>query len=461
MSPDERLPAELIEFILRADTVFLGTSYSASTEDRLRYPSHVGMNARGGLPGFIRVRPSDGRTLILPDYSGNQILTSLGNVEASSRAAMTFLDFEKGDVLYLTGTAKNLVGKDAQEIMPRQNVLTAMHVEGFILIRDAMSVRQRPGTEVERSPYSPPIKFLAEERKGTSTTLDEVFVTLTRIKILTTTLATFTFETSKPVRILPGQTAALDFTDLLGSPQYAHMAPGREASLNDDRIRTWTVSSWSPESETNTFSLTMREKPGGLVTGSLFALARHAQKKMPEVLEDTRRVGLRVRLVGIAGAFVLPPLPESGKSKMLWVAGGIGVTPYLSMLRALSSFPPQAECDVVLLLSTREPGVLLGLIRDALPLKSPLKLKLLVHVFSADSSLDNVDLSNTGVMDIVMHQKRIEFSKTEDTLSLLAPDAKERSAYLCGPPLFEEAVMDALARAGVERSGVVREGFGY
>jgi hypothetical protein len=28
------------------------------------------MNQRGGLPGFIRVLPSDGRTLVLPDYSG-------------------------------------------------------------------------------------------------------------------------------------------------------------------------------------------------------------------------------------------------------------------------------------------------------------------------------------------------------------------------------------------------------
>jgi len=28
------------------------------------------MNHRGGLPGFVRVRPSDGRTVVLPDFSG-------------------------------------------------------------------------------------------------------------------------------------------------------------------------------------------------------------------------------------------------------------------------------------------------------------------------------------------------------------------------------------------------------
>ena len=70
MTPEERLPLEMIEFILRADTVFLGTTYEANEDDKELYPSHVGMNARGGRPGFVRVRPSDGRTLVLPDYSG-------------------------------------------------------------------------------------------------------------------------------------------------------------------------------------------------------------------------------------------------------------------------------------------------------------------------------------------------------------------------------------------------------
>lgn len=390
------------------------------------------------------MRPSYGRTLILPDYSGNELMTSLGNIEASSCVAMTIPDFKTGDVLYLTGTAKNLVGKDAQELMPRQNVLTVMRVEGFVFIRDAIPVRQRPGTEVERSPYSPPIKFLAEEKEGPSTSLGEVFVTLTRIEMLTSTLAIFTFETSRPVRILPGQTAVLGFADLPNVPQHAYTAPRREANLNYDQIRTWTVSSWSPERETSSFTLTMREKPGGLITGSLFALARHTQMTMPAVLEDARRLGVRVRLVSIGGSFLLPPPLEFGKSKMLWVAGGIGVTPYLCMLGVLSSFPPQAEYDIVLLLPTREPGVLLRLIRDALPRTSAPKLKLTVRVFSADSSLDDVDLSNSGVMDIVIHQKRLDFSKTEDTLSLLVPDARKISLSLW--PAFVRGGCDGCTR---------------
>lgn len=70
MTREDRLPDEMIKFILHSDTVFFGTSYEALEWDKTRYPSHVGMNARSGRPGLARVMPSDGRTVVLPDYSG-------------------------------------------------------------------------------------------------------------------------------------------------------------------------------------------------------------------------------------------------------------------------------------------------------------------------------------------------------------------------------------------------------
>ena len=67
----DRLSDAAIAFILESDTVFFGTTYAASKEESGLYPSHLGMNHRGGRPGFIRVKPSDGRTIYLPDFSGN------------------------------------------------------------------------------------------------------------------------------------------------------------------------------------------------------------------------------------------------------------------------------------------------------------------------------------------------------------------------------------------------------
>ena len=70
MSDIDRLPDDVIDFIHASDTVFLGTSYKAREEDAEFFPSHVGQNQRGGRQGFVRAKRSDGRTVVLPDYSG-------------------------------------------------------------------------------------------------------------------------------------------------------------------------------------------------------------------------------------------------------------------------------------------------------------------------------------------------------------------------------------------------------
>jgi hypothetical protein len=88
LSPDDRLPDEAIAFITAADTVFLGTTYKAFTQDALKFPSHLGMNQRGGRPGFIRVLPSDGRTVVIPDFSGTYN-------DSASRSQTDFIAFRK------------------------------------------------------------------------------------------------------------------------------------------------------------------------------------------------------------------------------------------------------------------------------------------------------------------------------------------------------------------------------
>lgn len=89
MSESDRLPDSIINFIHAADTVFIGTSYHAQEKDKLFYPSHVGQNQRGGKPGFVRVRRSDGRTVILPDYSGTS------DREDELLSLLTFLFFRQ------------------------------------------------------------------------------------------------------------------------------------------------------------------------------------------------------------------------------------------------------------------------------------------------------------------------------------------------------------------------------
>jgi uncharacterized protein len=58
---------------------------------------------KGGLPGFVRV--VDDRTLAFPDYNGNGMYRSLGNVLVNPRVGLLFIDFEHPQRLRINGEA--------------------------------------------------------------------------------------------------------------------------------------------------------------------------------------------------------------------------------------------------------------------------------------------------------------------------------------------------------------------
>ncbi|WP_426449491.1 pyridoxamine 5'-phosphate oxidase family protein [Paenibacillus sp. S-38] len=80
------------EWLSSADTFFIATRHPREGAD---------VSHRGGPPGFIRVE--NRRTLRFPDYAGNAMFNTLGNLWSAPEAGLLFLDFERGDVLQLTG----------------------------------------------------------------------------------------------------------------------------------------------------------------------------------------------------------------------------------------------------------------------------------------------------------------------------------------------------------------------
>ena len=90
---DIALGSDDIELIRSADTFFLGTTHPARGSDA----SH-----RGGPAGFVR---ADGDGLWWPDYPGNNMFNSLGNLAIDPTAALLFPDFSSGRTLQLSGIA--------------------------------------------------------------------------------------------------------------------------------------------------------------------------------------------------------------------------------------------------------------------------------------------------------------------------------------------------------------------
>lgn len=87
--------------ISTADTFFIATAFHGDTSNLVR---GVDVSHRGGKPGFVRIDP-DG-TLTIPDFAGNLHFNTIGNLLHNSHAGLLFLDFNRGDLLYLTGDAE-------------------------------------------------------------------------------------------------------------------------------------------------------------------------------------------------------------------------------------------------------------------------------------------------------------------------------------------------------------------
>ena len=96
---DEKLVHETISdhdraFIEARDMFFLATA-DADGRPNCSY--------KGGEPGFIKV--VDDRTLAFPNYDGNGMYLSIGNVLVNPEVGMLFIDFVKGNRVRVNGTA--------------------------------------------------------------------------------------------------------------------------------------------------------------------------------------------------------------------------------------------------------------------------------------------------------------------------------------------------------------------
>jgi uncharacterized protein len=87
------LTAEDRALIRAADTFLLGTSHPERGNDA----SH-----RGGAPGFVHVGDTE---IWWPDYPGNNMFNSFGNLAVDPAAALLFADFGTSRTLQLSGTA--------------------------------------------------------------------------------------------------------------------------------------------------------------------------------------------------------------------------------------------------------------------------------------------------------------------------------------------------------------------
>ncbi len=333
------LPKEAILLLSKSDLFFISSS---------NHESDMDTNHRGGPPGFVRLVSNDptGAVLVYPEYSGNRLYQTLGNLQTTPHAGLVFPDFDTGDVLYLTGTTETLIGSAASTILPRSTLAVKVTVTASRFVQNGLAFRASAG---DPSPYNPSVRLLATERPTPDThaaKTDVVYARLLAKTPLTPTIARFRFRISDPVaagRWSPGQYVALAFEDELAMG-YSHMRDDDPRSLNDDYLRTFTVSSPPPAAAAadvppaDEFELTIR-KVGG-VTAFLF--------------RQSERTALELPLRGFGGEFAVRQ-NAGDASAISFVAGGVGVTPLLAHLPRLDT----ARLRLFWTLSVRDVGLVL------------------------------------------------------------------------------------------------------
>ncbi|KAF1936394.1 hypothetical protein EJ02DRAFT_506560 [Clathrospora elynae] len=246
----------------KSDMFFLSTS----TEDDMN------VNHRGGPSEFLRIISS--KKIVYPEHSGNRLYQSLGNLQLNPKIGITFPNYENGDVLYITGTTEILVGTDVATLLPGSNLAVKITIEETRFVAGGLPFR---GVRKLPSPYNPLGRTLVSEGNIRSS--------LTSGR----------------------QTAlALDFKQELDTG-YEHMRDDDPTSLNDDFVRTFTISSSPNSTDGNEkeFEITIRKV--GPVTKFLF--------------QQNERAGFEVPILGVGGEF---GIRQDAKGLTPFIAGGCG-----------------------------------------------------------------------------------------------------------------------------------------
>jgi predicted pyridoxine 5'-phosphate oxidase superfamily flavin-nucleotide-binding protein len=118
-----------LAWVRTADTFFIGTTAAGLGADA----SH-----RGGNPGFITASP--GR-LSWPDYVGNSMYMTLGNLSLDPRAGLLFIDWERGRTLHVRGTATVDWDDVRTERWPGAQRVVDLEVEHVVEVSDRVPLR--------------------------------------------------------------------------------------------------------------------------------------------------------------------------------------------------------------------------------------------------------------------------------------------------------------------------------
>lgn len=390
-----------------ADTFFVA-SYVDLPDGRRQ----VDVSHRGGKPGFVRIDAQG--MLTIPDFAGNLHFNTLGNFLREPRAGLTFVDFESGDLLQMTGDAEVIL--DSPDIAAFQG---AERLWTFVP-RKLVSRKAVFPLRFEFLEWSPNSLMTGDweqaEQRRKAAERGSAWRSLRVAKIVDESSVIRSFH------LEPTDDAGL-IANLAGQHLPIRVQPGPEAK---DVIRTYTLSS-APSDGTYRISV----KREGLVS-------KH--------LHDSIAVGSLIEVRPPAGSFTID---AAERRPAVMMAAGVGITPILAMLRHVvyeglrtrrvrpttifyaARTKAERAFDQELLNLAELAG---GAVRV---------IRLLEHTTDAQRGAD-YEVSGRIDMDLLRGSLRFD----------------DYDFLMCGPPPFMQAIYDGLRGLNVADGRIHAEAFG-
>lgn len=413
------LDAEAVNTIRTADTFFVS---SVNPQDDQHDTGGVDVNHRGGKPGFVKI---DGNTLTIPDYMGNFIFNTLGNFLLNPKAGITFVDFESGDLLLLTGTTEILWDEDpvvkAFRGAERAWRFTLTH---GLRLKGASPVRWKFGE------YSPNTKLTGTWNEAQKTIDAEsereawCSYRIIRIHDESSLIRSIYLEREKKDALLPfvpGQFLTIR------TNQQAHDKP---------LIRTYTLSSAPSDS---LYRISVKRESGDNIKVAPGLVSTH--------IHDQWRVGTLIQAKSPRGVFTL----DTAQTRpALLLAGGVGITPMISMARQVAN-----------------EGVRTRNLRPltVLHVSQTIAQRVFAKEFTDLQSTSNnairyrslISQPETG--EVQHRDYHLQGYITADLLKSLLP-LDDYDVYLCGPPAFMQSSYKIVRQLGIADARIHAESFG-
>lgn len=398
--------------IRAADTFFVSSFVPATDRPDIQ---GVDVSHRGGRPGFVKV---DANTLTVPDFTGNFHFNTLGNFLLNPKAGLVFADFERGDLLLLTGTVE-LLDADHPEIRSYRGAERGWRftLDHGVWLTDALPFRSTLG---EISPNSllagDWLQAAAAQEAADKRNAWRPF-RIARVEDESSVIRSFYLEPTDGAGLLDYQ--AGQYLTLRAQPSAAKSAV----------IRTYTLSSAPGDA---CYRISVKREPNGV-------FSQH--------LHDELSAGDSIEVKAPRGDFYIDA--EQRRPALLF-AGGVGITPMISMARHLASEGVRTRQQRSLtVFHTAKTGAQRAFAADFRQLQQSTQSTIRYYsVLSSATATEQlgVDYDHLGHITAELLRSKLPLD--------------DYDCYLCGPTPFMQAVYDALRSLGIADERIFAESFG-